>query len=110
MHTSSECFHFHTFRPACACQHFVQIATEVCCGASAEPTCRLNFAHFVSPSDPFDGGVQQEFVSATGGAGGYPTGVPGGGGTHLYPVLRGVEALRRLLRRRDAAVYANSHP
>jgi len=62
------------------------------------------------PSDPFNGGVQQEFVSASGAAGGDSAGVSGGGGAHLHPVLRGVDALRRLLQRWDAAVHADVHP
>ena len=67
------------------------------------------FSVTLSPSDPFNGGVQQEFVSASRAAGGDSAGVPGRGGAHLHPVLCGVEALRRLLQRRDAAVHTNSH-
>lgn len=53
----------------------------------------------LSPSDPFNGGVQQEFVSASRAAGGDSAGVSGGGGAYLHPILRGVDALRRLLQR-----------
>lgn len=51
------------------------------------------------PSDPFHGGVQQESLSASGAADRDPAGVSRRGGAHLYPVLRGVAALRRLLQR-----------
>lgn len=51
----------------------------------------------LSYSDTFNGGVQQELVSASGAAGGNYAGVSGGGGAHLHPVLCGVDALCRLL-------------
>lgn len=66
---------------------------------SLEPLC-----HFItmltmtlSPSDPFNGSVQQELVPASGASGGDSAGVSRGGGAHLHPILRGVDALCWLL-------------